>query len=366
MAADFLASAGRDSAADQPPLSIVLHEGAALDAAIGQLDWQALAGDHPHPGRDPRWLAVVRDGLGHEPLLLEARRSHQAVGYLPLAVVRGVLFGRFLASLPYVSSAGVVTQDPAAEVALVERAVALAEVHRVRFLELRQETAIDHPALPERMTHKVFLRLGLPASVAELWDGFRPKVRNQIRKAQDAGLQVEFGSTELLDAFYGVFAHNMRDLGTPVYSRRLFASILRHLGPSAELGVVRLAGRPVAAGLIVHGPRCTEVPSASSLRAYNSTNANMLLYWHFLQRSVERGQAVFDFGRSSQGSGTDRFKRQWGAEPSPAVWLYHPRTGPIDVARPENQRFGLARRLWQRLPLWVANRLGPPIVRGIP
>ena len=122
----------------------------------------------------------------------------------------------------------------------------------------------------------------------------------------------------------------------------------------------------MSAALLTHGDGITEVPSASSLREFNSTNANMLMYWHLLKRAVERGQREFDFGRSTLDSNTYRFKKQWGAEPHPCVWQYYVRRGSIGEMRPDNSRFGLAIKVWQRLPLAIANIFGPMIVRGIP
>jgi FemAB-related protein (PEP-CTERM system-associated) len=158
----------------------------------------------------------------------------------------------------------------------------------------------------------------------------------------------------------------MRDLGTPVFGRRLFRAILDRLGGQAELCVVRDGVRPIAAALVVHGQGVSEVPSASSLKEYNPANANMLMYWHLLQRAIERGQQTFDFGRSSVDGNTFRFKKQWGAAPHPAIWQYYVRSGNVGDVRPDNARYRLAIRVWQRLPVWFTRVIGPPIVRGIP
>jgi FemAB-related protein (PEP-CTERM system-associated) len=158
----------------------------------------------------------------------------------------------------------------------------------------------------------------------------------------------------------------MRDLGTPVYGRTLFASILREFPAESELCVVRLGSRPVAAALLLHLGETTEVPSAGSLRKYNGTNANMLMYWHLLERAVERNSRRFDFGRSTVDSNTYRFKLQWGALPEPSCWQYYVRQGTIADMRPENGRYRLAIRAWRRLPVSVTRWIGPRIVRGIP
>ncbi len=330
-----------------------------LEAYVGR-------GGHVPPGRLMAWLPALADGLGHTPYCVEAVAGDETRGLLPLAYVRSLLFGRFLVSLPYLNSAGVLADDPAVARRLIDAAAALADELNVRYLELRHEQPVEHPALTERMTGKVHMRLSLPGRADELWERLPAKVRNQVRKGQKCGLTVAWGGAELLPEFYAVFSRNMRDLGTPVYGRGLFRAVLRHLEGRAELCVARSGEKPVAAALLVHGAGVTEVPSASSLREFNLTCANMLMYWHLLERAVQRGQAVFDFGRSSVDGSTYRFKKQWGAEPCPATWQYYVRRGTISVARPDNPRYGRMIRLWQRLPVALTRLIGPPIVRGIP
>lgn len=315
---------------------------------------------------DPRWLNVLRDGLAHRPYLLEGIREGRVCGVLPLALLRSRVFGRFLVSLPYLNAGGVQASDAELAGQLVDHAVQLADQLHVRYLELRHEVELAHPALMEKNCSKWHLRLALPSTSDALWRGFPPKVRNQIRKGAGQGFTVAWGGVEQLPGFYAVFSRNMRDLGTPVYGRSLFRSILRHFPGEAEFCVVRLGRQPVAAALLVHGRGMTEVPSASSLRRFNGTNANMFLYWQLLQRAIQRRQQGFDFGRSSEGSGTYRFKKQWGAQPEPSCWQYYVRRGAIGDVRPENVKYQRAIRVWQRLPVPLANLLGPRIVRGIP
>ncbi len=315
---------------------------------------------------DPRWLHVVCEGLNHRPYLLVARQEGQPVGILPLAFVKSLLFGRFLVSLPYVNSGGIIAESREVAMALVDRGVELADRLRVKYLEVRHERELDSPFLIDRLTSKVHMRLALPASPDQLWNQFKAKHRNQLRKGGGQGFSVHWGGLDLLDDFYDVFSRNMRDLGTPVFNNRLFRTILAELPGEAELCVVRDGGRPIAAALLIHGKGRTEVPSASSLHEYNSTNANDWMYWHLLQRAISRGQKVFDFGRSSVDSNTYRFKKKWGAEPESAVWQYYVRRGSVGDMRRESGRFDRAVALWQRLPLWLTRLVGPPIVRGIP
>jgi len=131
-------------------------------------------------------------------------------------------------------------------------------------------------------------------------------------------------------------------------------------------GLGRFIKRGVAGALLLHGWGVTEVPTASALKEYNASNVNMLMYHRLLCRAVERGQRVFDFGRSTTEGSTFKFKKQWGAAPHPAAWQYCVLEGEVSEMRPDNPRYQRAIRLWQKLPVALTRRVGPFIVRGIP
>ena len=187
---------------------------------------------------DARWLRVLKEGLGHEGVVLFASDASGLRGVLPLAVVRGRLFGRFVVSLPYVNRAGVLAADEQTAHELVDAAAAIASGEDARYLELRHDAALEHAKLPQARASKVRMVLDLPGDEAALQKQVGSKVRNLLRKGDKHGLTIRWGGEELLDAFYRVFAVNMRDLGTPVYPRKLFASILKHFAGQAELAVV--------------------------------------------------------------------------------------------------------------------------------
>jgi FemAB-related protein (PEP-CTERM system-associated) len=346
----------------------VVHARAALAARAGALaSFVRHSARHVALSKHPAWLGIFNRALGHDVYAVEAVAGGCTVGFLPLAHVSSLLFGRFLVSLPYLNSNGALAHSAEVRAALVSRAVKLADELGAKHLELRHEDPVPHPALNATIRSKVHMRLALPASGELLWKGFDPKVRNQIRKGEKGAFAVAWGGAELLAPFYDVLAENMRDLGSPVYGRELFASILEAFPGDAELCVVRDAARPVAAALLLHGWGVTEVPTASSLKDMNPTNVNMLMYHHLLRRAVERGQAVFDFGRSTTEGSTFRFKKQWGAEPHGAAWQYAvPDGGAAGEMRPDNPKYALAIRVWQRLPVALTRRLGPLIVRVIP
>lgn len=335
---------------------------------------RGVTGEH-----DVRWLTVLRDALRHKPVLLVSRQGEDGPvdGYLPLALVKSALFGRFLVSLPYLNQAGVVADDAGVEAALIGKAVELADLHDVKYLELRQGRASEHDALGYTNDQKVRMILPLPDSAEQLWKDVSAKVRNLVRKGEKESLSIRWGGRDVLDDFYDVFAVNMRDLGTPVYSRSLFGSIVDTFGDQAELATVHWQGQAVAGAMLIHDTPLssrdatrrrgqTHVPSASSLRQFNHTNANMWMYHQLLLRAIERGSEAFDFGRSSVDSGTYRFKKQWGAAASPTAWQYHLRKGDASAMRPDNPSNRRKVEIWQKLPVWLTRLAGPSIVRGIP
>jgi FemAB-related protein (PEP-CTERM system-associated) len=339
----------------------------AVSSEIGQTEWDAFVHRHGDATVDHLWgwRPVFDDVFGHRTQYLAARRGEAVVGVLPLVLFRSGLIGRAVVSLPFLNYGGVLADNADAVRALTDRAVAIAREWGASHLELRHRRRLVDSA-PSR-EHKLALVRPLPATVEALWSGTDRKVRNQVRKAQKEGLSTAMGGAELVDEFYGVFARNMRDLGTPVYSKRLFTETLRVFADRTRIFVVRSGGRAVAAAIALAFRATVLVPWASSLRQFRHQCPNMLLYWSMLEQAARDGMTAFDFGRSSPGGGTHQFKLQWGAEPSPLVWEYPFLEGrEVPDHSPANPKFQTAIAVWKHCPLWLANAVGPHIVRAIP
>jgi serine/alanine adding enzyme len=329
-------------------------------------EWDDYVTKHPSGTVDHLWdwRPIFDSILGHTPVYLVAHRGREVCGVLPLVLFRSMLFGRSVISLPFLNYGGVLADDGEVCAALVDMAGREARVFGATHVELRHlERQTGH--LPSR-EHKLSMRLSLPETADALWTTIDRKVRNQVRKAQKEGLTTAEGP-ELVDEFYAVFARNMRDLGTPVYPKSLFAETVRQFGDRAKVFVVRLDGTPIAAGMTLSFRDIVLNPWASSLREFRNQCPNMLLYWTMLERAVADGATVFDFGRSSPGGGTHQFKLQWGAVETPMHWEYlllsraeAPNQGP------SNPKFARAIDLWKRLPLGAANVFGPYIARQLP
>jgi FemAB-related protein (PEP-CTERM system-associated) len=308
------------------------------------------------------WQRVFTNAFGHEPVYLIARRDRRVVGVLPLVQIKSFLFGRTMTSLPFLNYGGVMADTPWVSTALVEAAARQAAARRCRHVELRHVEQ-QFRTLPYKR-HKVAMWLRLTPTAG---DNFDPIVRTQVRKAEKSGLVVERGGAELVHDFYQVFARNMRDLGTPVYTRRLFDQVLETFPSRTLLHVVRLDGRPVAAGLTYRTDTMVQLPWAPSIRECKAMCPDVLLYWDAIQFAQESGAEVFDLGRCTPGDGAFAFKVQWGAEQVPLHWEYLPlMPGDRPHVRPANPRFHVPIALWQKLPLAISTRVGPMIVRAIP
>jgi FemAB-related protein (PEP-CTERM system-associated) len=340
-----------------------------IEAVTPDAAWDRYVDGHPDgcAAHLSAWSGIVARAFGKSSRYLTAKSAGEIVGVLPLVYFDGRLFTRCTVSMPFLNYGGVLADSQEIERALVGAGIEEARRHQSRYLELRHvHRRFDD--LPNR-SHKVAMRLELARDPDAQWAALDRKVRNQVRKAQKSDLTVRTGGVELLDAFYAVFSRNMRDLGTPVYPKRFFGEILASLSSQSALFTVWLGERPVAASIVLWHRDVLEVPSASSLREFNRLCPNMLLYWEMVKFGIERGFATFDFGRSTPDEGTYDFKRQWGAAPQPLHWEYWlspDMHGTLPDVSPKNPRYRRAIEAWQRLPLVVANALGPMLVRHIP
>ena len=331
-------------------------------------EWDRYLANHPEGTNYHRygWRQVLTESFGHDSHYLAARDSCGALrGLLPLVHLKSRLFGSVLVSLPFVNYGGILTDTPEAAEALLAEAAGLRNRLGAAHVELRHLR--EMPLALACRRHKVTMLLHLKADPDSQWRRFNAKLRNQVRKAEKSGLTTRWGGAELLDDFYTVFVRNMRDLGTPVYTRRLFEAVLSAFPETSRIICVYRERNVIAAGFASWYRDTLEIPWASSNRDFKALCPNNLLYWEAIRYAIEGGFRTFDFGRSTPGEGTYKFKEQWGAMPHPLFWQYALRPGgSLPDVSVDNPKYALAIRAWQRLPLWVTRFAGPPIVRNIP
>jgi serine/alanine adding enzyme len=310
------------------------------------------------------WRDILSDVLGAECLYrVVIDGSGELQGVLPLVRVRSWLFGHYLVSLPYLNDGGPLG-SPAARRLLAEEAVTEARRSSVDLLELRTRDG-GELELPVS-SRKITVLRPLPSSPEELFQSFPSKLRSQIRRPVKEGLTVRFGLDQR-EPFYEVFAQTMRDLGTPVLPRALFERVAAAFPDLVVFGVVYRGDQPLAGGCGFVWREEFEMTWAGALRESRRLAANMLLYWAFMEQMIARGGVrVFNFGRCTPGGGTHHFKSQWGGADVPLPWRQYAPGGVKATPSPDDPAFSWGPRLWRRLPLSIANRLGPRVVRFLP
>jgi FemAB-related protein (PEP-CTERM system-associated) len=317
------------------------------------------------------WLDSVQRTWGRTPFRLVARRGPSIVGVLPLLHLRSWLFGSMLVSTPTAIYGGPLASDDVAREALMAEARRLANRLGVDYLEVRHPSPVAGLPGDDDGFHQQHLYVTFERPIAESPDALLAslpkKIRYQVRRGVDSGLQAKLGRDELLDDFYRVYATNMRNLGTPVYPRRLFAEFLRAFPTASDILVIRQGERLAGATLNFYF-RDTVLPHYGCACAdLHQTGVSAFMYWRLMQSAAVRGHRHFDFGRSKVGSGSWAFKRGWRMHERPLGYRYLlVRARQMPNLNPTNPRYGLAIRVWKRLPLAITNALGPVLVRNIP
>lgn len=315
------------------------------------------------------WRRVMQEAMGHEAPYLVARRplSGAICGVLPLVRIRSRLFGHFLVSMPFLNYGGPLGDSNTIR-ALSAHAAEMARREGVSLLELRSRPALPLDPPFEVSHRKITVVMDSSGGSEALWRRLPSKVRSQIRRPMKEGVTVAIGSEQVLP-FYTVFSRHMRDLGTPVMSRRFFQMAAEEFADDAVFAVAYLNGAPVACGagfLCGNGAaREFEIVWASALREYNRVAPNMLVYWELMRHVADLAAQKFNFGRCTPGGNTHRFKMQWGTIDETLHWYDYSPSGAKPIAE-DSTVARVGTKLWTRMPLALANGIGPRIVRLIP
>jgi FemAB-related protein (PEP-CTERM system-associated) len=309
------------------------------------------------------WKAVLEGCFGHKTYYLLAERSSHIVGVLPLAEVKSFLFGHSLTSLPFCAYGGAAATD-AVVVAVLHRAARdLGERIGVEHLELRNRT-LREPDWPQQDLYVTFRKEILPDVEANML-AIPRKQRAMVRKGIKAGSRSELDHSA--DRFFALYADNVHRHGTPPLPKRFFEILLRTFPAESEvLTITDSRGIPVSSVFSFYF-RDEVLPCyAGDDIGAREVAGNDFKYWELMRRACERGVRVFDYGRSKRGTGPFDFKKNWGFEPTPLAyeyWLY--RRDSIPENNPLNPKYRAFIALWRRLPIPVANFLGPHLVKSL-
>lgn len=324
-----------------------------------------------HPDATPfhltGWNAAVARGCGQTAHCLIAEQADGTVaGVLPLTEIRSLLFGKALVSVGFAVDGGILARRAAVAEALAAAAWQLAQDLGCPSLELRGGRAPGEGWLVDGTTYLGFSRDLAPDDDAQLL-AIPRKQRADVRKSLDAGLEVAVGMTRRdLAEHHAVFAESVRNLGTPVFPAGLFRAVADELGGSCDVMTVRHDGVPHASVFSLYLDGTVYPFWGGGTRAARALRANDRLYFELMRHARQRGCRRFDFGRSKAGTGVAAFKKNWGFEGVPLQYARRIAEGaaPREI-NPMSPKYRLQVAAWKKLPLWLANSIGPMIAKGL-
>jgi FemAB-related protein (PEP-CTERM system-associated) len=295
------------------------------------------------------WADVLSRAFRHAPHYVFAERDGAITGVLPLMHVKTALFGNTLISSPFCVYGGPLASD--------RESFALLDRHAAEVMARSGATATEYrfrEAPPDgwlegewqaRDDLYVTFRRPITADDEANMKAIPRKQRAMVRKAIERGLTST--ADQNVDRLHAIYAESVHNLGTPVFSRSYFRLLAEVFGRVMDVVTVSDAGRPVAAVL-------------------NFYDRGEVIPYYGGGTGAARGCTLFDFGRSKVGTGAFSFKKNWGFTPQPLLHRFRLRQGAaMPDHNPLNPKYRLFIAGWKRLPLPIANRLGPFIVRGV-
>ena len=342
-------------------------------ADLGDEIERARIGAYVHDHREgtpfhlPAWSVGVARGCGQKSHYLIAEGPNgQIVGAMPLTECHSPLFGRALVSAGFGVGGGILADNPRTGSLLAQAAWNLAGRLSCPVMEVRGGPLPGPEWQVDSSRYLGFARDLAADDEAELL-AIPRKQRAEVRKGLEADLEIVTGcNAEDVNAHYAVYAESVRNLGTPVFPKRLFTEVLREFGKAADVLIVRSGGVAVASVLSLYWNGTVYPYWGGGTAAARRLRANDRMYFELMRHARARGCTRFDFGRSKTGSGPAAFKKNWGFEPTPLT--YYERIAEGASARdasPVNPKYKLQVALWSKLPLAVANRIGPFIAKGL-
>lgn len=341
-------------------MSVTIHEMHPEDS----VRWDQFVMNHPDATFFHRsgWKTVIEKAFGHKTWFLYAEKNGELQGILPLAEVRSLLFGHSLSALPFCVYGGVVAKNDPAREQLELAAQELAEQLKVDYLEFRNFHSV-HADWPRKDLYVTF-RKEIDPDVERNMLAIPRKQRAMVRKGIKYGLVSEVDQS--IDRFFYAYSNSVHRLGTPVFAKKYFRLLKDVFGEDCELLTIVKDGNTISSVMSFYFRDEVLPYYGGGTEEARQFAANDFMYWELMRNSCEKGLKVFDFGRSKRNSGSYSFKANWGFEPQPLHYEYRLiHSSAIPDHNPSNPKYQFFIKAWQKIPLTIANLIGPHIVKNL-
>lgn len=305
------------------------------------------------------WKKVICDTYCHSPHYLYLEKEGAIVGVLPLFEQKSFIFGHTLISTPFCVYGGAIAEDDASLLLLEQAAADLGKQLKVDYIELRYATPRENnPELTLNCHHSTYL-MPISESEQEILSSIKKKQRANVRQSLKNNLVAEKISD--VDSVHRIYSESVRNLGTPVFPKKFFASLKSTFGDDVDLMSVKKDGVPVSAVLSFYY-KDTVLPyyGGGSPDARQLKSNDFMYYTLMCRAKTEKGSNIFDFGRSKNDSGSGKYKKTWGIEPQPLYYYCQLiEANSLPNLSPDNPKYKYFIQVWKKLPLFISERLGP-------
>ena len=310
------------------------------------------------------WKNVIERTYGHKPIYLIAKENGEIKGILPLFLMKSIFFGKKLVSVPFGPYGGVCADNKTVEDLLIDKAIKLTKEYRADYLELRNITKQDSNLIEKSL--QVTSILDLDSDYEVIWEKIKRDKKRGIEKARKANLKIIW-DLERINDFYDIYVQTMWYLGSPAHNINFFRNIIQEFPDDTHIVIVEHKDKAIGSIFLLIFKDSVISGWSGSNKEYSRFYPNNLAYWEALKFCCEKGYNFFDFGRSMPNSGVHEFKKSFGAETKYLQYQYYlnkiSETPNTTTLNPKRQIFA---NMWRKLPIPIANSIGPILRKSFP
>ena len=311
------------------------------------------------------WKNVVEKSYGHKPYYLLAKEDGEIKGVFPLFLMKSMLFGRKLVSVPFAPYGGICADKLEIESVLIGEAKKIVSDKKLDFLEIRNFNKCGFSMDTTNDNYVTFI-IDLHPGLDHVWKNMRKDKKNGVKKAKKANISIECDSKSVND-FYDVYLKNMRGLGTPVHGYSFFQNIRLEFPDNTTIITIKQGETAICSKFLLFFKDTVISMWGATLKEYRKYHPYDLANWEAITISHANGYKYFDFGRCLKYSGVFNYKQGWRGKQNPLYYQFYlpngRKTPDFSQNSPKRKMFA---KLWSELPFTLTKKIGPKIRTNFP